>query len=450
LNPEQEVVVGSSIQFTQTSIDPERDPLTYTWLLDGTVKANTQNWIYTPTTSEVGIRNVTLVVSDGLLIAKIQWNVTVIPNNPPTIIGYTPTIDYPCINQGQQQTFTVTATDPDGDPITYEWYLNNNLESTTDTYIFTASAGTSGTHTITVIVKDSHGAQTSRKWYLTVDANLVMPFDTSTAPAIDYAGTQNNGTVYGATWTPDGKVGGAYIFSGSSYIEIADHPELGGDGTWTEITIEFWIYLTQDQWGSRIVAKRGTTSARSYQVGIQSASSSTLPNRLYFGVWNRATSPVYYEVEIATPLNINTWYHVVCTYKSTVGSKIYINGIEVAINVKSGQNTGNIQSSSGQPLYIGRGTGSDGTFTYLIGILDEVRIYPKALTADQISRSYNQMMSLYEGEGLNIYENQPAQQGLITVQATLTVPLICAAIILSKKRRKTLLSQLSSHFFIAK
>jgi uncharacterized repeat protein (TIGR02543 family) len=447
-NLQPQVVAGGTLQFTHTSIDPERDPLTYTWLLDGTVKANTQSWTYQPTNSEVGFHNVTLVVSDGSLNVKIEWNVTVLENNPPTITAYTPTIDYPCINQGNRQTFTVTASDPDGDPITYEWYLNNNQVSTTDTYTFDATSGASGAHTITIIIKDIHGAQTSRRWYLTVDATLVMPFDTNATPVVDYAGYNNNGTVNGATWTAEGKVGGAYFFDGSDYITIDDHAELGGDGSWTEITIEFWIYLTQDQWGSRIIAKRGATSARSYQVGIQSKSSSEQPNRLYFGVWNRATSPVYYEIEIATPLQKNVWYHVVCTYKSTVGSKIFINGQEVAINVKSGQNTGNIQPSSGQPLYIGRGVGSDGTFTYFIGIIDEVRIYPKSLTAEQIRPLYLQVVSLLED--CSPITVQTGNTGSATnLLATSTLPLIFAVAILSKRKRKIRISQLNPSFFVA-
>jgi hypothetical protein len=430
-------VAGGTLQFTHTSIDPERDPLTYKWLLDGTVKANTQSWTYQPTNSEVGFHNVTLVVSDGSLSVKMEWNITVIGNNPPTITAYTPTIDYPCIKQGNQQTFTVTATDPDGDPVAYEWYLNNNLVSTTDAYTFSATSGTSGAHTVTVIVKDSYGAQTSRKWYLTVDANLVMPFDTNTTMVVDYAGYDNNGTVYNARWTPNGKINGAYIFDGDDYIRIEDSPNLGGDGTWSQITIEFWIYVTENQRGTRIISKRGSTSGTySYQIGFQTSQSKPY-NTIYFDIWYAAGS--YKEIEYQS-LSLNKWYYIVCTYDGST-MKMYVNGTLVS----STPCTGNIYRSTNIPLYIGS---MNSTHYFCKAIIDEVRIYPKALTGDQIRISYNQMMSL--SEGLNINDSHPAEQSSLTVQAAQTVLLIFALVILSKKKRKSLSSRLSPSFFIAR
>lgn len=70
---------GQSLQFTQTSHDPDGDPLTYQWLLDSIVKANSQNWTYSTDHNSVGIHNVTVAVSDpGSLSASHQWTVTVI------------------------------------------------------------------------------------------------------------------------------------------------------------------------------------------------------------------------------------------------------------------------------------------------------------------------------------------------------------------------------------
>jgi uncharacterized repeat protein (TIGR02543 family) len=439
-NLQPQVVAGGTLQFTHTSIDPERDPLTYTWLLDGTVKANTQSWTYQPTNSEVGFHNVTLVVSDGLLNAKIEWNVTVLENNPPTITAYAPTIDYPCINQGNRQTFTVTASDPDGDPITYEWYLNNNQVSTTDTYAFDATSGTSGAHTITIIIKDIHGAQTSRKWYLTVDATLVMPFDTNATPVVDYAGYNNNGTVNGATWTADGKIGGCYIFDGiDDYILIPHSNDLDGGGQWSELTIEVWIYLTADQTGTRVLGKMSTSTEakRSYQIGFQSSSPA---NRLYGAVVIGSNS--YQEVGYNTPLSTGVWYHVVLTYKSGDRLKLYLNGQLVAQS--SSTLSGNIQASQDKPLYIG--CRFDGG--YFKGKIDEVRIYPKALTANQISQSYLQTVSLLED--CSPITVQTGNTGSATnLLATSTLPLIFAVAILSKRKRKIRISQLNPSFFVA-
>jgi len=76
---EPQVEEGASLEFTHTSSDPDSYSLFYSWLLDSTEQATTQNWIYTPSSGESGIHNVTLVVSDGSLIDSQQWNVMVLP-----------------------------------------------------------------------------------------------------------------------------------------------------------------------------------------------------------------------------------------------------------------------------------------------------------------------------------------------------------------------------------
>ena len=59
-------------------------------------------------------------------------------------------------------------------------------------------------------------------------ANLVLPFNTRNGTTTkDYSAYGNNGNVIGATWTPNGKVGGAYSFDGKDdAIVISD----GGAG----------------------------------------------------------------------------------------------------------------------------------------------------------------------------------------------------------------------------
>ena len=79
--------------------------------------------------------------------------------------------------------------------------------------------------------------------------NLQMPFDTEvpTIPntnglAKDYSGYNNNGAVNGSTWIQDGVVGGALGFDGNDYITVQENSNsLGGDGSWSTISVEFWI-----------------------------------------------------------------------------------------------------------------------------------------------------------------------------------------------------------------
>jgi len=66
-----------SLEFTHESADPDYNPLTYSWLLNGTEQATSQNWTYTPSTGDAGVYNVTLAVSDGIDTVSQEWEVTV-------------------------------------------------------------------------------------------------------------------------------------------------------------------------------------------------------------------------------------------------------------------------------------------------------------------------------------------------------------------------------------
>jgi len=209
--------------------------------------------------------------------------------------------------------------------------------------------------------------------------NVLMPFDTnSTTKVKDYSGYGNNGTVYGAAWTNQGIIGGAYSFNGvNNYISIPNSATLDGGRGWSRITVEVWVRLSSNQNGRRIIAE-----ASSYQLGLQR---SGVPNRLYFGICCK----YYYEVEYSTPLAANTWYHIVGTYDAGVGSKIYVNGMAVPVTVTSGSPIGKIWSK-GYPLEIGRHFFYP-TTSYFAGIVDEVRIYGNLiLSPEQIRQNYVQ------------------------------------------------------------
>ncbi len=87
----------------------------------------------------------------------------------------------------------------------------------------------------------------------------------------DYSGHGNDATVNGATWTADGLVGGAYVFDGQNdYMRIGDDPSLGGDGSWSQISLEFWIKPTTLQNGGYHHGEEGPIVATgSYMVGFR-------------------------------------------------------------------------------------------------------------------------------------------------------------------------------------
>jgi hypothetical protein len=77
----------------------------------------------------------------------------------------------------------------------------------------------------------------------------------------------------------------------------------------------------------------------------------------------------------STNLTLNTWYYVVATYDGTV-AKLYFNGkLDNTLWVVA------VPAQNDDPLYIGRR--ADGFFNNVV--LEEVAIYPTALSADRIA-----------------------------------------------------------------
>jgi hypothetical protein len=81
-----------------------------------------------------------------------------------------------------------------------------------------------------------------------------------------------------------------------------------------------------------------------------------------------------------TIVNNNLWYYVVAMRNSGV-KYLYINGV----NENSGTDSRELSNSS-LPLYMGQAN-VDGAY-WFNGYLDEVRIYNRALTADEIKLLY--------------------------------------------------------------
>ena len=190
----------------------------------------------------------------------------------------------------------------------------------------------------------------------------------------------NHGTAYGgATTTSDAKFGRAGLFDGDDeYVEVPDSDSL--DIT-DAITIEFWgIVKAQSPKEQHFVSKGGNKYL--FYVG---------PNSYRLIFWFGDTDPHSYGYYILTP---NVWTHVVGTYDKDGGDnnyKVYINGelhhqytLTGAIGVDS------------SPLCVGRmGSAAD---RFLNGLIDELRIYNRALSPTEIqilSKNYMQKMGSY-------------------------------------------------------
>jgi|GEM_PF-6796410 len=203
----------------------------------------------------------------------------------------------------------------------------------------------------------------------------------------DYSGTGNNGTCSGSycpTYVKGKKQLGLKFDGSNDYVSVSDDESL--DIT-DKITIELWVYpeYTGD-----------------YQTLIHKGSSSNILGNEEFS-YNVRRSPTNY---IGFSLNIvgsgwnsvggtqipdKRWSYIVCTYNGSV-MKVYKNGVLVGSKDASGSIV-----SSDYNLKIGDTGNAGDPFN---GTIDEVRIYNKSLSAEEVKQRYLSTRTRYYDDSL--------------------------------------------------
>jgi hypothetical protein len=234
-----------------------------------------------------------------------------------------------------------------------------------------------GTHRLTAVARDAVGNQsTSAPVDVTVD-NLkglvaAYSFDAGSGTiAEDASGNGNRGTISGATWSSTGKFGRSLLFDGN-LVSVADAASLDLTGA---MTIEAWVRPSSTtQW--RTVAVKESSSSIVY--GLYANSRSSGGDDAPSGHVLVGGTEVVARGQ--TRISQDTWSHLAATYDSTT-VRVYMNGNLAASRLAGG----GIATSSG-PLRIG---GNVVRGEWYRGLIDEVRIYRRALTATEIRADMN-------------------------------------------------------------
>jgi hypothetical protein len=169
---------GDAITITATASDPDGDPITYTWMASGgNVSGNgaQERWVFGNIAP--GAYTATVRVDDGRggnSTCTVDARVDPRPNRPPTV-SLAP--DRNPVLVGERVVFTATASDPDGDPLTYTWSTNGgqlspgaamNLRNLDTTGV------TPGLYTVTVRVEDGRGGAADASAGVQVNAPPVV------------------------------------------------------------------------------------------------------------------------------------------------------------------------------------------------------------------------------------------------------------------------------------
>jgi hypothetical protein len=188
--------------------------------------------------------------------------------------------------------------------------------------------------------------------------------------ANDIVGGHNGTVMNGATFAP-GMVSQGFSHDGADdYVNIPDNSSLNP----TAITVDAWFYTTDivGQLYPPIVKKADLSAG--YALEIDSDDS-----QIRFWVYVSGTG---WRSSAAVPISTNTWYHATGTYDGS-SIRIYLDG------QPQGSPTivsGTIAPSS-NPLNIGRDPSN--TSRLFEGLIDEVEIFNRALSASEILQIYN-------------------------------------------------------------
>jgi hypothetical protein len=163
------ILDNATSTISAAATDPDGDSLTYAWsAANGTITGSGPSVSYSPNTVAAQVvHTISLTVSDGNGGSVTGFvNVTVSPsaseNSSPQITSG-PSASTTTIMDSETCVISVSATDPDGDTLTYAWSAANGTVTGSGTSVTynpnQVSANT--THSITVFVRDDEGASTT-------------------------------------------------------------------------------------------------------------------------------------------------------------------------------------------------------------------------------------------------------------------------------------------------
>ena len=231
-------------------------------------------------------------------------------------------------------------------------YVHDGSETTSDAFEYTVHHGESTSRTFNIIV-------------VPVDLVAAYSFAEGGGGLInDETGNGNVGTIRGASWT-SGRFDNALSFDGiDDLVTVADDDLL--DLT-TGMTLEAWVkpFALGNVWRD-IIFKADDIY---YLEG--SSTQQGAPT-----VGGTFTGPLY----ASSSLPLNTWSHLAATYDGAI-VRLFVNGEEVA----NRSQTGTIHQSN-EPLTLG---GNDVYGQHWAGLIDEVRIYNRALSQAEIQLDMN-------------------------------------------------------------
>jgi glucose/arabinose dehydrogenase len=380
--------VGDPIVFSGSATDPEQGTLPASSLIWSVIMHHCpSNCHQHSITDFVGVSSGSFVAPDHEYPSSLELRLTAIDSgglqnttsvtlNPQTVV-----LTYQTNPPGLQLTLNAASgTAPFSRSVIVG--STNSISATTPqtlggtNYQFT-SWSDNGAQTHSIVAPAAPATYTATFTSIGMPAGLVAAYgmnEGSGGTTADWTPNALTGTISGATWSTQGKFGGALSFDGvNDWVTVADGNAL--DFT-AAMTAEAWLFPTalgSGSWRNVLIKER--TGGEVYNLY---ANADTNAPVVYVVGADNPGAPL--DARGTSQLPLNTWSHLAVTYDSAT-LRLYVNGNQVGARAMAGA----LLTSTGA-LRIG---GNSVWGEFFQGRIDEVRLYNRALSPSEISADMN-------------------------------------------------------------
>ncbi|MCU7857934.1 MAG: DUF4347 domain-containing protein, partial [Candidatus Thiodiazotropha sp. (ex Lucinoma borealis)] len=254
----------------------------------------------------------------------------------------------------------------------------------------------------------SAALQTAYKETLDITAGLqghwTFDADATDASGNNYNGTLTNGAAIDTTDVTD-KVGeGKLTLDGNNdYVDLSSHTS--NFSNYTQGTIATWVNTSSNLTDALFSINDTSGDFSRVALGVDNG-------ELFFLVED---GPVLLDVQVNISVNDVTWHHVAVTVDGS-GNRLYIDGVQLTgadltyLNGSASSTAFIDDVHDGADLdsmYIGVTEDSNGFDGQFGGLLDDMRVYDRALSASDIAELATNTVATAVNDSLNTDENTP-------------------------------------------
>lgn len=205
--------------------------------------------------------------------------------------------------------------------------------------------------------------------------------------AQDWPERRNDGTLVGldpaTSWIAAGRAAGALSVQARGFVNVEWSPSI--ESITDQVTLAAWVYLEGviGDWGTTISRQIGTSLEQHYHLTIDPDDHVATFITTDGGLW---------YLESVSVVARQTWVHLACTYDGAA-VRLYIDGEQVAQMPAFGM----FRTDTTPVILGGNGNNASDRTELFPGRLDEIMLYRRGLSADEIGQIYGGALFLSAG-----------------------------------------------------